>query len=189
MVLARAGCLKWLNVSPDNPIFGKKRGVVPLSGKKWGVVPLFGKKWGVVPVVILPGQLDWLAVATCKCGLIDWLKSCVQGKSVVCRYLAEHHKAYLTGGDARCRDALDGFNIVDYDSGIILFHYARNQSEHFCWEAMETFKDGSRKNHSRMKRWGRVHVLVFSNSFPDPEGKLTPDRLVIHDLASEPSFV
>ena len=87
---------------------------------------------------------------------------------------------------------VDGFNIVDYDSGIILFHYARNQSEHFCWEAMETFKDGmgfSRKNHSRMKRWGRVHVLVFSNSFPDPEGKLTPDRLVIHDLASEPSFV
>jgi hypothetical protein len=45
-------------VSPDNPIFGKKRGVVPLSGKKWGVVPLFGKMWGVVPVVILPGQLD-----------------------------------------------------------------------------------------------------------------------------------
>ena len=115
----------------------------------------------------------------------------MQGKSVVCRYLAEHHKACLTGGDARCRDALDGFNILDYE-GIILFHYARNQSEHYCWEAMETFKDGmgfARKNHSRMKRWGRVHVLVFSNSRPDPEGKLTGDRLVIHDLVDEPSFV
>ena len=115
----------------------------------------------------------------------------MQGKSVVCRYLAEHHKAYLTGGDARCRDALDGFNVLDYE-GTILFHYARNQSEHYCWEAMETFKDGmgfSRKNHSRMKRWGRVHVLVFSNSRPDPEGKLTGDRLVIHDLVDEPSFV
>jgi hypothetical protein len=40
-----------------------------------------------------------------------------------------------------------------------------------------------------MKRWGRVHVLVFSNSRPDPEGKLTGDRLVIHDLVDEPSFV
>ena len=110
---------------------------------------------------------------------------------MVCRYLAEHHKACSTGGDARCRDALDGFNVLGYE-GIILFHYARNQSEHYCWEAMETFKGGMgfpRKNHSRMKRWGRVHVLVFSNSRPDPEGKLTGDRLVIHDLVDEPSFV
>ena len=36
---------------------------------------------------------------------------------------------------------MDGFNVLDYE-GIILFHYARNQSEHYCWEAIETFKDG-----------------------------------------------
>jgi hypothetical protein len=45
---------------------------------------------------------------------------------MVCRYLAEHHKAYLTGGDSRCRDSLDGFNILDYE-GIILFHYRRER--------------------------------------------------------------
>ena len=127
----------------------------------------------------------------CCDSLIDWLVGCMlQGKSMVCRYLVEHHKAYLTGGDSRARDSLDGFNILDYD-GIIIFHYARNQVD-FCYEAMETFKDGmgfARKNRSRMKKWGRVHVLVFSNSFPEADGKLTPDRLIIHDLASEPSFL
>jgi hypothetical protein len=113
----------------------------------------------------------------------------LQGKSMVCRYLVEHHKAYMCGGDARYRDALEGFNIYDYE-GIILFHYARSQTE-FCYDAMETFKDGmgfSRKHNSRMKKWGRVHVIVFSNSHPEPTGKLTPDRLRLHDLANEPTF-
>jgi len=76
--------------------------------------------------------------------------------------------------------------------GIILFHYARNQSEHYCWEAMETFKDGmgfSRKHHSKMKKWGLAHVVVFSNSHPNPKGKLTGDRLIVHDLVDEPTWV
>ena len=52
----------------------------------------------------------------CCDSLIDWLVGCMlQGKSMVCRYLVEHNKAYLTGGDSRARDSLDGFNILDYD--------------------------------------------------------------------------
>ena len=46
----------------------------------------------------------------------------------------------MTGGDARLRDAMDGFDILTYDN-IILFHYARAETE-FCYEAMETFKVG-----------------------------------------------
>ena len=96
----------------------------------------------------------------------------------------------MTGGDARLRDAMDGFDILTYDN-IILFHYARAETE-FCYEAMEIFKDGmgfSRKGKSKMKKWGMTHVFVFSNSRPGPSAKLTSDRIVIHDLAGEPSFV
>ena len=83
----------------------------------------------------------------------------LQGKSLVCRYLVEHHKAYMTGGGARLQDAMDGFDILTYDN-IILFHYARAETE-FCYEAMEIFKDGmgfSRKGKSKMKKWGMTHM-------------------------------
>ena len=120
-----------------------------------------------------------------------------RGKSMMSNYLRDHFKAYITGGDARARDIMYGYDELKY-SNIVVFNFARAHSKEAmfsdCFATMEDFKNGSSfssKYEAREKVFPTCHVLVFANAKPSPEvvnQNFTPDRLIFEDLSKFPEY-
>ena len=65
-----------------------------------------------------------------------------EGKSVLAKWLAYKHSAYLTGELAKFQDIAYGFRPGTDHGNIVCFHYSRSNGGHQCYSAMEALKDG-----------------------------------------------
>ena len=62
-----------------------------------------------------------------------------RGKSVLCKYLMENYAAFVSGEEARYQDIMSAYDPAVY-SNVVVLHYVRANSEHFCYAALESFK-------------------------------------------------
>ena len=60
---------------------------------------------------------------------------------MLCKYLMENYAAFVSGEEARYQDIMSAYDPAVY-SNVVVLHYVRANSEHFCYAALESFKDG-----------------------------------------------
>lgn len=98
------------------------------------------------------------------------------GKTVLGKYLVDHHAAFYTNGGKHT-------DIVHAYKGerVVIFDYVRESESYVNYGVMEQLKNGicfSPKYDSGMKRFDNPHVIVFANFYP-ATAKLSDDRLVV----------
>jgi len=107
------------------------------------------------------------------------------GKTTLCNYLVRNKGATILAGKA-----VDMFHAYDMEPIVLIDIPRADNMEYLNYGAIEKLKDGiffSGKYNSTLKvRDGPAHVVVFSNSEPDPT-KWTADRLSVLRL-SEPNL-
>lgn len=105
-----------------------------------------------------------------------------KGKTWFCRWMLSHNDATQVLEVGR---KVDLAYILDTTKSIFLFNVGRNQMEYLSYPLLESLKDRmvtSTKYSGKHKIWTtRIHVVVFSNEYPDTT-KLTGDRYDVTTL-------
>lgn len=98
------------------------------------------------------------------------------GKSTMAGFLESKLDAFVVQDGSRLADIARAYD--KSKSGIIVFDIARSHVDDLPYDQMEKFKDGrifSPKYDSRILRFKRPHVIVFSNEYPN-SSRLSADR-------------